>query len=70
MYDHDDNDWDPDITGDPALDQFGYQSPKRPPYHPVRWDGVEQLAQQHREQRAEWKRQQEERRRKRDERRR
>ena len=25
----DDNDWDPDITGDPALDVDGYSSPRR-----------------------------------------
>jgi hypothetical protein len=30
MDDHDDNDWDPDITGDPMLDQFGYEAPPEP----------------------------------------
>ena len=35
----DDNDWDPDITGDPMLDQTGYESPRRQ-FHPVRWDAV------------------------------
>jgi hypothetical protein len=50
MYDHDD--WDPDITGDPMLDQTGYESSRRPSLHPVRWDAVAQLAQQQREQRG------------------
>jgi hypothetical protein len=57
MQDHDD--WDPDITGDPMLDQFGYESPKQPPYHPVRWDAVAQLRQQQEPERDEWRRQRE-----------
>jgi hypothetical protein len=45
MHDNDnwdDNDWDPDITGDPMLDQTGYESPRRS-FHPVRWDAVAQM---------------------------
>ena len=52
--DWDDNDWDPDITGDPMLDQTGYESSKRS-FHPTRWDAVARLAQQ-REQREERRR--------------
>jgi hypothetical protein len=54
--DFDDNDWDPDITGDPALDQTGYESPKRTPMHPVRWDAVKQLREQQERQRDERRR--------------
>jgi len=51
----DDNDGDPDITGDPMLDQTGYKSPRRS-FHPVRWDAVARLAQQQREQQEERRR--------------
>lgn len=67
MYDHDDDGWDPDITGDPMLDQTGYESPRRQ-YHQVRWDAVEKvdgLAQWHRDQQRKRERQERERQRRR-----
>jgi hypothetical protein len=49
---HDEWDWDREeivdldggceATGDPALDQTGYESPRRS-WHPVRWDAVAQM---------------------------